>query len=75
MNILKNLSSKENIRINLILSKIYMNIFNNESLYSKYLLFDSELFKFKAKTLKLITCIYLNCKRITFSLFFDYSLF
>ena len=38
LNILKKLSSKENIKINLILSKIYMNIMNNESLYSSYLL-------------------------------------
>ena len=37
LKILKDLSSKENIKINLILSKIYMNIINNESLYSKYL--------------------------------------
>ena len=37
-NVLKTLSTKENIKINLIVSKIYMNIINNESLYSKYLL-------------------------------------
>ena len=36
--IFKKLSSKNNIKINLILSKIYMNIINNESLYSNYLL-------------------------------------
>ena len=38
LNIFKKLSSKENIKINLILSKIYMNIINNESLYTDYLL-------------------------------------
>ena len=37
-NILKTLGTKENIKINLILSKIYMNIISNESLYSNYLL-------------------------------------
>ena len=37
-NIFKKLNSKDNIKINLILSKIYMNIINNESLYSDYLL-------------------------------------
>ena len=92
LNILKNLSSKENIKINLILSKIYMNIINHETLYSKYLLllenedktnliiqlieecialieklggfvFDPELFNFKNKTLSLIKCIFLNCKK------------
>ena len=36
--VLKKLVSKENIKINLILTKIYMNIMDNESLYSKYLL-------------------------------------
>ena len=36
-NIFKNLNKKENIKINLILSKIYMNIMNNDSLYSDYL--------------------------------------
>ena len=36
--IFKKLSTKNNIKINLILSKIYMNIINNESLYSNYLL-------------------------------------
>ena len=37
-NIFKKLNSKDNIKINLILSQIYMNIINNESLYSDYLL-------------------------------------
>ena len=37
IDILKKLSSKDNIKINLILTKIYMNIMNNESLYSIYL--------------------------------------
>ena len=36
-NIFKKLNSKENVKINLILGKIYMNIINNESLYSDYL--------------------------------------
>ena len=31
---LKKLSLKENIKINLILSKIYMNIISNDSLYN-----------------------------------------
>ena len=37
-NTLKNLVTKENIKINLILSRIYMNIINNDSLYLKYLI-------------------------------------
>ena len=37
IDIFKNLSKKKNIKINLILSKIYMNIINNESLYTNYL--------------------------------------
>ena len=37
IDIFKNLSKKNNIKINLILSKIYMNIINNESLYTNYL--------------------------------------
>ena len=35
--IFKKLGTKNNITINLILSKIYMNIINNESLYNNYL--------------------------------------
>ena len=34
----KKLESKENIKINLLLSKIYMSIISNESLYNEYLL-------------------------------------
>ena len=37
IDIFKKLSTKNNIKINLILSKIYMNIINNESLYTDYL--------------------------------------
>ena len=37
IDIFKSLSKKNNIKINLILSKIYMNIINNESLYTNYL--------------------------------------
>ena len=37
-NILKKLNEKNNIKINLILSQIYMNIINNDSLYSIYLI-------------------------------------
>jgi len=37
IDIFKKLSTKNNIKINLILSKIYMNIINNESLYTNYL--------------------------------------
>ena len=42
LDIFKKLSSKENIKIRLILSKIYMNIMNNESLYKDYLLTINE---------------------------------
>ena len=35
--ILKKLSEKDNIKINLLLSKIYINLIPNESLYSNYL--------------------------------------
>ena len=37
IDIFKKLSTKNNIKINLILSKIYINIINNESLYTNYL--------------------------------------
>ena len=37
IDIFKRLSTKNNIKINLILSKIYINIINNESLYTNYL--------------------------------------
>ena len=40
--ILKKLSEKENIKINLLLSKIYINLISNESLYSSYLVEISE---------------------------------
>ena len=44
--ILKKLSSKDNIKINLLLRNIYIDIINNESLYSNYLLsFDSDKIK------------------------------
>ena len=43
----KKLSLKENIKINLILSKIYMNIISNESLYKEYLVSISEKDKYK----------------------------
>ena len=36
--ILKKLNARENIKINLLLSKIYMNIISNESLYLNYLI-------------------------------------
>ena len=35
--ILKKLSEKDNIKINLLLNKIYINFIPNESLYSNYL--------------------------------------
>ena len=38
LSFLKELTLKENIKINLLLSKIYMNIITNESLYNQYLL-------------------------------------
>ena len=37
LNILRKISSKENIAINLVLKKIYMNLISNDSLYSNYL--------------------------------------
>ena len=43
----KKLSLKENIKINLILSKIYMNIISNESLYKEYLVSINEKDKYK----------------------------
>ena len=46
-NFFKKLSLKENIKINLILSKIYMNIISNESLYKEYLVSISEKDKYK----------------------------
>jgi len=42
LDILKRLNEKENIKISLILSKIYMSIINNESLYSDFLLIYNE---------------------------------
>ena len=38
LDILKKINAKDNIKINLILSKIYSNIISNESLYSQYLI-------------------------------------
>jgi hypothetical protein len=38
LSFLKELTMKENVKINLLLSKIYMNIITNESLYNQYLL-------------------------------------
>ena len=40
--ILKKLNEKDNIKINLLLSKIYINLISNESLYSSYLVEISE---------------------------------
>ena len=40
--ILKKLSEKDNIKINLLLSKLYINLISNESLYSIYLVEVSE---------------------------------
>jgi len=42
LQILKKLSEKDNIKINLLLSKLYINLISNESLYSIYLLEVSE---------------------------------
>ena len=42
LEILKKLSEKDNIKINLLLSKIYINLISNESLYSSYLVEISE---------------------------------
>ena len=38
LDFLKKLSLKENIKINLLLSKIYLNIISNETLYNTYLI-------------------------------------
>ena len=38
LDILKKINDKDNIKVNLILSKIYNNIISNESLYSQYLI-------------------------------------
>jgi hypothetical protein len=35
--ILKQLNARDNIKINLLLSKIYINLISNESLYNNYL--------------------------------------
>ena len=44
--ILKKLSSKDNIKINLLLKNIYIDIIDNKSLYSKYLIgFESDKIK------------------------------
>ena len=42
LEILKKLSEKDNIKINLLLSKLYINLISNESLYSIYLVEVSE---------------------------------
>ena len=42
LQILKKLSEKDNIKINLLLSKLYINLISNESLYSIYLVEVSE---------------------------------
>ena len=42
LQILKKLSEKDNIKINLLLSKLYINLVSNESLYSIYLVEVSE---------------------------------
>ena len=42
IDILKKLNARDNIKINLLLSKIYMNLMSNESLYSNYLTEVSE---------------------------------
>ena len=42
IDILKKLNARDNIKINLLLSKIYMNLMSNESLYSNYLIEVSE---------------------------------
>ena len=42
IDILKKLNARDNIKINLLLSKIYMNLMSNESLYSNYLTEISE---------------------------------
>ena len=90
LEILKKLTTREIVKINLVLSKIYMGIMNNESLYSSYLseikdeeismlaqiieecislseklngfVFDSEVFKFRLKTLGFVKSIYYNSK-------------
>ena len=47
LDILKRLNEKGNIKISLILSKIYMSIINNDSLYSDFLLiYDKEKMNF-----------------------------
>ena len=40
--ILKKLIEKDNIKIHLILSRIYINIISHDSLYNNYLMFDKE---------------------------------
>ena len=42
LDILKKLNARDNIKINLLLSKIYINLISNESLYSNYLTEISE---------------------------------
>ena len=42
LDILKNLNTSQNIKVHLALSKIYINILSNDSLYSKFLLVFNE---------------------------------
>ena len=57
----KKLELKENIKINLLLSKIYMNLISNESLYNEYLL------TIKEDNIKIVDILFLlieNCVSI-----------
>ena len=57
----KKLESKENIKINLLLSKIYMSIISNESLYNEYLLSIKED---DIKILNILLLLIENCVSI-----------
>ena len=74
INFLKKLSLKENIKINLLLMKIYLDIISNESLYSQYLTSISEKDNDKIEILfQLIeNCVSLSEKLNTFSFSSDF---
>jgi len=74
INFLKKLSLKENIKINLLLMKIYLDIISNESLYSQYLTSISEKDNDKIEILfQLIeNCVSLAEKLNTFSFSSDF---
>ena len=73
----KNLTLKENIRVNLLLSKIYINIISNNSLYNDYLLSIEETDKDKINNIFLLieNCISLIEKLNNFIISSDIFLF